>query len=255
MKIRMRPRASNGRLPVKRSASYQLFCFPYAGGGASIYRSWQADMGPSIQVRPIRLPGRENRISEPPCISVSTLAENAANEIASQSESPIALFGYSFGALLAFETARRLRRAGVLPHRLIIAALKAPHLPLRRKPIHQLPESSFTEEIRRFHGTPSAVLENAELMNLLLPSIRADFTAYESYRYETEPPLECPITAIGGANDASVSPAELAAWSEHTSAGFGQRIFPGGHFFMHNSRPLLTWTIAQELLPRFRAAS
>ncbi len=244
---------------MKRSANFparfQLFCFPYAGGGASIYRSWQAEMGPSLQIRPIRLPGREDRISEPPRVSVSDLAESAAAEIAAGIEAPFALFGYSFGALLAFETARILRRSGVLPERLIIAALKAPHLPLRRKPIHQLPEPSFAEEIRRFHGTPAEVLENRELMTLLLPSIRADFTAYESYRYQPEPPLGCPITAMGGAHDASVSPAELAAWSEHTSVGFSQRIFPGGHFFIHSAKPLLTWTIAQDLLPPFRAAS
>jgi medium-chain acyl-[acyl-carrier-protein] hydrolase len=166
-----------------------------------------------------------------------------------------AFFGYSFGALLAFETARLLRRQGIRPERLMVAALKAPGLPLRRKPIHHLPEDEFAGEIRKFCGTPDSVLENRQLMNLVLPAIRADFTAYETYRYSEEAPLDCPITAMGGAGDASVAPDELTAWSNETSAGFATRIFPGDHFFLNSARRLLTWTIVQELLPSLRAAS
>lgn len=238
---------------MKRSSNlatrYQLFCFPYAGGGASIYRSWQAETGPSIEIHPVRLPGRESRISEAPMFSVDELVESIVHEIAPLIHGPFALFGYSFGALLAFETARKLRRKGFAPERLMIAALKAPHLPLRRKPIHHLPDSLLADEIRRFSGTPEAVLENPELMNLLLPAIRADFTAYERYRYRAEAPLDCPTTAMRGATDASVSSDELAEWSQHTSAVFTRHVFPGGHFFLHSARRLLTWTIVQDLLP------
>jgi len=244
---------------VKPSASasgrVQLFCFPYAGGGASIFRSWQAETGPSLRVIPVRLRGREGRIFEPPLRSVPDLAEAIAAEIVPLIDGPFALFGYSFGALLAFETARLLRRQGNAPDRLMVAALKAPHLPFRRKPIHDLPDLEFAEKIRNFHGTPEAVLRNAELMNLLLPAIRADFTAYETYRYVAEAPLDCPITAMGGARDSSTPLDELAAWGEQTRGRFATHVFPGDHFFLHSARQLLPWTIAQELLPALRKAS
>jgi medium-chain acyl-[acyl-carrier-protein] hydrolase len=243
------------KFPASAPARVQLFCFPYAGGGASIFRSWQAETGPTIRIIPVRLRGRESRIFDPPLRSVPELAEAIAAEIVPLIDGPFAFFGYSFGALLAFETARLLRRRGIAPDRLMVAALKAPHLPLRRKPIHDLPDSEFAVKIRDFRGTPDAVLQNAELMNLLLPAIRADFTAYETYRYAPEAPLACAITAMGGARDSSMSLDELAAWGEHTSAGFATHVFPGDHFFLHSARQLLPWTIVQELLRPFRAAS
>ncbi len=240
--------------PTRPPAPFQLFCLPYAGGGASIYRSWQAAVGPSIRIHPVRLPGRESRIHERPLESVAELVETITSEIVSALEGPFALFGYSFGALLAFETTRELRRRNIAPERLMVAALKAPQLALRRKPIHTLPDREFAEEVRRFCGTPDAVLENTELMNIVLPAIKADFTAYETYRYSQEPPLDIPITAMGGITDPSVSPGELAAWGDQTSAGFATRLFPGGHFFLNTAAPLLTWTIARETLPALRAA-
>jgi medium-chain acyl-[acyl-carrier-protein] hydrolase len=213
------------------------------------------DIGPSIEIHPIRLRGRETRIAEAPLVSVGEIVESVVAEILPMLQTPFALFGYSFGALLAFETARRLRRDGISPDRLMVAALKAPHLQLRREPIHHLPQPELAAEIRRFRGTPDAVLDNPELMNLVLPTIRADFTAYETWQYEAEAPLDCPITAMGGATDASVRPDELSAWREQTSASFASHIFPGGHFFLHNARTLLTWTVVQDLLPAFRVAS
>lgn len=235
-------------------APLQLFCFPYAGGGASIYRPWQCELGPSIQIEPIRLPGREARLLEPPLRSVPELCEAIAREIVQAIHGPFVFFGYSFGALLAFETARVLRRQHICPERLMVAALKAPQLVLRRKPIHNLEDDEFVDEIRSLRGTPDAVLQNPELMNLVLPAIRADFTAYETYRYSAQPPLDCPISAMGGATDPSVSMAELAAWGEQTSATFRTHVFPGDHFFLHSVRPLLTWTVLQELLPMARCA-
>ncbi len=240
---------------ISTSARLQLFCFPYAGGGASIFRSWQADTGPFVRIHAIRLPGRESRIFEPPLRSVAEAAKTIAAEILPGIEGPFAFFGYSFGALLAFETARVIRRQGTGPTRLMVAALKAPQLPLGRKPIHDLPDREFAEEIRKFRGTPDAVLQNDELMSLVLPAIKADFTAYETYRYSAEAPLHCPILAMGGTKDPSVSPDELAAWGEQTAARFETRFFPGDHFFIHSARQLLTWTIAQEMQPALRLAS
>jgi surfactin synthase thioesterase subunit len=233
----------------------RLFCFPYAGGGASIFRSWPAALGPAVDVHAIRLPGRETRIAEPPLVSVPALAEMVASEIAPLLDRPFAFFGCSFGSLVAFETARVLRKQNLTPVRLFIAALKAPQLPLRRKQIHDLPADEFAQEVRNFKGTPEAVLQNPELMSLILPAVRADFRAYETYSYETQEPLDCPITVMGGLADPSVSQPELVAWNVLTSTDFAMRMFPGDHFFIHGARGLLTWTILRELLEPLRAAS
>ena len=219
-----------------------------------MFRSWQAEAGPLIEIEPVRLPGRENRIFEPPLLSVPELVQTIAREILPIIRGPFALFGYSFGSLLAFETARLLRHRGISPDRLLVAALKAPHLPLARKPIHGLPDDEFAAEIRKFRGTPEAVLQNTELMNLLLPAIKADFTAYETYRYTAEEAFAFPITAMRGAKDPSVSQEELMAWSKHSCSGFSSHVFPGDHFFVNSSRQLITWTIVQELLSALFAA-
>ncbi len=241
--------------PTESRSRLRLFCFPYAGGSASVFRDWQADIGPAIDIWPVRLRGRESRIFEPPLTSVGELVTSIAAEILPCIDGPFAFFGYSFGALLAFETARALRTAGAAPDHLVVAALKAPHLPVRRKPIHSLPDNDFAGELRKFRGTPDAVLRDPELMSLVLPGIRADFCAYETYVHEPHGPLECPMTAMGGIRDASVSLDELEAWRDHTSGPFGIRMFPGDHFFLHSARRLLTWTLAQELRPALSMAS
>jgi medium-chain acyl-[acyl-carrier-protein] hydrolase len=228
-------------------ARMQLFCFPYAGGGASVFRTWQAELGRAIQVVPVQLPGREARIHESLLTSVPALAETLTAEMVPLIDRPFALFGYSFGSLLAFETARLLRKRGVAADHLFVAALSAPHCARSGRRIHHLPDAEFAHEIRRLKGTPEAVLHHPELMELVLPKIRADFRAYETYTYCAEPPLGCGISAMGGASDDSLSQAGLHAWSEQTSGELTVRMFPGDHFFIHSAGSLLTWAIFQDL--------
>jgi medium-chain acyl-[acyl-carrier-protein] hydrolase len=240
--------------PADSAAGMQLFCFPYAGGGASVFRDWQAELGPAIQVVPVQLPGREMRVRERPLTSVPVLAATLASEIAPAIRGPFAFFGYSFGCLLAFETARLLRSRGLTPEHLVVAALAAPQLTRRGRRIHDLPPKEFEDEIRKLKGTPEPVLRNPELMELVLPKIRADFAAYETYEYQRQAALACPISVMGGASDGSATPAELEAWGEHSSGGFRVRIFPGDHFFIHTAPRLLTWAILQDLLGPLRKA-
>ena len=202
----------------------------------------------------LQLPGREARIAEPPLTSVKALAEMAAAEIERAADAPFALFGYSFGSLVAFETARLLRRRGSMPSNLMVAALRPPQLPHRGRRIHEMPVHEFAAELRKLKGTPDAVLGNPELMSLVLPAIRADFQAYETYRYHEQEPLECPISVIGGIADPSASQADLIAWSEQTSGSFRMRMLPGDHFFIHSARGLLIWAILQDLLEPLRVA-
>ncbi len=161
---------------------------------------------------------------------------------------PYVLFGHSHGALLAFEVARQLRRLGhAEPRCLIVSACRAPHRQRLLPPIHDLPVDAFLRELRCLGGTPEEVLCSAELMEIMLPALRADFAANENYLYRPDRPLACPIFAYGGAEDQIVSEQELASWRDQTTAVFVIRAFPGDHFFLRPSRALLIRSMVTDI--------
>jgi medium-chain acyl-[acyl-carrier-protein] hydrolase len=145
---------------------------------------------------------------------------------------PFAFFGHSLGSLISFELTRWLRRQKVpCPLQLFVSGCRVPQIPNPDPPIHQLPDVEFIEELRRFNGTPKAVLDNPELMEVFLPLLRSDMRLYETYVYDHEAPLDCPISAFGALEDEEVSREELAAWYDQTRSRFNIQMFPGDHFF------------------------
>jgi len=229
-------------------ARLRLFCFPYAGGGASIFRDWVAELPPDVEISAILLPGRESRWTEPPVKRLSELVGHIVNELVCGRTTPFALFGYSMGAVVAFEVARELRRRHASPpEHLIVSAARAPQRPPRFPPIHRLPDGPFIERLRRLGATPDEILGNPELMSLVLPAIRADFEAYETYVYRAGDKLDCPISAFGGREDRRVNLAELAAWGEQTRSRFSMLTWPGGHFFIHKFRSSLISAVLHTL--------
>ncbi|MBA2682586.1 MAG: thioesterase [Ktedonobacteraceae bacterium] len=230
------------------AALVRLFCFPYAGGSASLFREWSAFFPREIEVCAIQLPGRENRLAEPPLSEFEPLVQRLADAISPYLDKPCAFFGHSLGALVSFELARFLRqREGFCPVRLLVSAHRAPQLPDPHPPVYDLPLPEFLQTLRGLQGTPEEILHHEELMQLLLPTLRADFTLAETYRYVPDEPLACPCSAFGGLRDSHVSRAELAAWQQQTSSTFLVRMFPGDHFFLHSDRMLLVRAIADEL--------
>lgn len=227
----------------------RLVCFPHAGGGAGIYRSWANDLPAEVEVCAIQLPGRETRLSETPFTRLGPLVEQLASAIDSVGDRPFVFFGFSMGALVGFELARLLRRRQrPLPGRLLVAARAAPQLPLRDPPIHAWPDAAFVAEVcRRYNGIPQPVLQEPELLQLLLPMLRADCAVIETYQYAAEEPLTIPITAFGGQDDTSVAPARLDAWREQTTREFRVETFPGGHFFLNTARSDLLNSIRAEV--------
>jgi len=224
----------------------RLFCFPYAGAGALIFRTWPDGLPADIEICPVQLPGRETRLMERPFTQLSPLIEALAQALVPLLDKPFAFFGHSFGALVSFELARRFRRQyGMHPVRLFVSAGRAPQIPHRGPHIHSLPDKEFLMELRRMNGTPSELLAHEELMEIMLPVLRADFAVYETYLYSTEPPLDCPISALGGLQDHRVSDSDLEAWRAQTSVSFSLRMFPGDHFFL--KQPLLLRALSQEL--------
>jgi medium-chain acyl-[acyl-carrier-protein] hydrolase len=229
-------------------ARLRLFCFPYAGIGASIFRTWPDGLPADIEVCPVQFPGRGTRLMETPFTQLSPLVQALAQALVPLLDRPFASFGHSLGALVSFEFARQLRRqSGVQPVRLFVSADRAPQIPHRDRPIHALPEEEFLVELRRLNGIPGKVLEEAGLMQIMLPVLRADLAVYENYVYSTEPPLNCPITIFGGLQDHRVSHGDLEAWRDQTSVSFSLRMFPGDHFFLNATQPLLLQVLSQEL--------
>jgi medium-chain acyl-[acyl-carrier-protein] hydrolase len=226
----------------------RLFCFPYAGGTASVFRNWPNCLARDVEIYPIHLPGRGTRSMEASFLELPALIEALAKALLPLLDKPFALFGHSFGSLVSFELARHLRTSyGTRPFRLFVSTGPAPQIPRRWLPIHNLPKSEFLEEVRRLNGTPVELLNHKEVMDIVLPSLRADFALYESYRYLHESPLDCPISAYGGLDDPHVKRCDLEGWRDQTSLSFSIRMFPGSHFFFRTAEQALLRALAHEL--------
>jgi medium-chain acyl-[acyl-carrier-protein] hydrolase len=230
------------------AARLRLFCFPYAGGGATVFSTWPRGLPPEVEVVAVQPPGREARLSETAYSDMVQLVEAMHRELRPHFDKPFAFYGHSNGGLMAFELARALRRAGEpMPLQLFAGGRPAPQLELDDPPIHALPRDEFIQELRRFAGTPEEILEHEEIMELIMPLLRADFALGETYRYVPGPPLDLPISAYGGEHDAEVSEAQIEAWREQTAGEFRMRMFPGDHFFINGDRALVLAEISREL--------
>ncbi|MFZ6030207.1 MAG: thioesterase II family protein [Chloroflexota bacterium] len=230
-------------------ARLRLFCFPYAGGAASIFYPWCQGLPEFVEVCPIQLPGREARIGEPLFARMNYLLPMLVQAIRPYLDMPFALFGHSLGSLLAFELARHLRKHCLpLPAQFFASGHQAPQVErLSSEMLHPLPEAAFIEKVREMNGTPEAVFQNEELLRLFLPILRADFTLAETYSYEAAPPFSCPITVFSGEQDPEVTEEGLDAWREQTTGRFKRYNFPGDHFFLHTEREELLKTLSNEL--------
>jgi medium-chain acyl-[acyl-carrier-protein] hydrolase len=221
-------------------ARLRLFCFPYAGGSASAFGAWPNHISTDVDVCPVQLPGRESRLKESPYRRLTPLVEALADALLPLFDKPFAFFGHSMGALIGFELARHLRkRALPQPIHLFVAGARAPQLPEIEPPVHHLPEKEFVDALRSFNGTPEEVLQHKELMEILLPCMRADFEICETHIYQPDAPLSVPVTVFGGWQDKKIPAQDLGVWRDQTSAACAVHMLPGDHFFLHTSREQL----------------
>ncbi|WP_167227321.1 thioesterase II family protein [Massilia rubra] len=222
-------------LIVRRSANarIRLFCIPFAGGSAAAFAPWQAKMGQEIEVCSFQLPGRGGRIAEPAVSSLPRLVADLARVIAQQSDLPFAIFGHSMGALLAFELTRYLvSHKMALPEHLFLSGCAAPGHRTPGRNVSRLADEELIATLASYNGTPPELLANRELMELVLPTIRADFALVEGYLYVPGPILSTPVSVFGGMRDEHVNAVKAQAWHEHTSGKFELTWFPGDHFFI-----------------------
>jgi surfactin synthase thioesterase subunit len=219
------------------NAKLRLVCLPFAGGGASTYRPWVDAFPSSVEVWAIQPPGREDRFSEPPFTSRLELVRALADALAPRLDERYCLFGHSMGARLALDLTRELRTRGALgPEHLFVSARAAPHLPPRRRALHDLPRPELIDAVRELNGTPEEVFDEPELLELVLPLLRADFTVNEKEPHVEERPLACPITAFGGTHDPHAPEDQVAAWRDYTTGAFRQITLKGDHFYLVNDR-------------------
>ncbi|MET9931844.1 MULTISPECIES: alpha/beta fold hydrolase [unclassified Streptomyces] len=231
-----------------------LVCFPHAGGAASTYFPMSKLLAPLVGVCAVQYPGRQDRRSEPPLDDMAELADRVTESLAALDPGrPLALFGHSMGALLAYEVTRRLEAAGRLrPVRLIVSGRRAPGLPGTRPDLHGQDDETLLAELRRISGTAEQVLADEELVRMLLPTLRFDYKAVECY----VPPapgdgvLSCPISVFTGTEDDHVSPEEAAAWEAYTTDSCDVQAFPGGHFFLQTRREEVASAIVGRLRGR-----
>lgn len=212
-------------------ARTRLICFPHAGGSASFYSPLFRALPPTVDVAGIQYPGRQDRWHEKPIGDVDELADRIAVELEPWTNLPIALFGHSLGATLAFEVARRLERDRTVPVALFASGRRAPSRH-RNERVHLGSDRDLLAQIKRLHGTDGQVLENEEIVRMIMPALRSDYRAAETYRYRPGLRLTCPILALAGGDDTVATVEEVNAWGEHTTAPFELRVFPGGHFFL-----------------------
>jgi medium-chain acyl-[acyl-carrier-protein] hydrolase len=228
-------------------ARLRLFCFPYAGGRASIFRPWLDALPSEIELCSIQLPGREQRLSEPPYTRLALLVQELTGAIAPYLDRPFAFYGHSMGALVSFEVARQLRKHyDRHPMALHLAAFRAPQLPNPNIKIYHLPTEVF-KVVLRADGIPETILQNEELMQLMLPTLRADYEVCDTYEYHEEPPLACPFFLYGGLEDIRVRETDLVGWPVHTSGLCHLSMLPGSHLFLHTAQDLLLTEISQSL--------
>jgi medium-chain acyl-[acyl-carrier-protein] hydrolase len=235
---------SNAGAPLLR-----LFCFPYAGGSAHVFREWQRHLAPEIDVCLVHLPGRARRIGERPHTRVGPLVEELADAIRDEVHGRFAFYGHSLGALISFELARELRRRNYnMPVGLFLSACRGPIRVRAVRPTFNLPDQELMAEMQKLNGTPKEVFEYPEMQKVLLPLLRADFEITDTYEYLAESPLACPITVYAGEQDQHSSVKDMAFWEVQTSAECKTRVFSGDHFFIQSQKAEFIKILRQDLL-------
>jgi surfactin synthase thioesterase subunit len=232
------------------TADVRLFCLPFAGGGASTYYPWINLLAPKIEVYPVQFPGRENRAKEPAFRHFDQLIQALLQALQPYLNKPYAFFGHSMGALVSFELTRQLRQQGMpLPEHLFLSAYRSPETTLD-EPLHALPEAALIAKLLELEGTSPEILANAELRQLFLPLLRADFAVCESYQFQAQEPLACPITVLGGQQDKRVQRPALDMWRRQTNQHFAIHLLPGNHLFIRPAQAAVLQIIAQTLVDK-----
>ncbi|CAL9489114.1 Thioesterase PikA5 [Streptomyces sp. enrichment culture] len=224
-----------------------LVALPHAGGSASYFHPLSAALGDDVEVLAVQYPGRQDRRHEPLVGDVHELADQVARALMPWA-GPIALFGHSMGATVAYEVARRLEEGGSPAAALVVSARRAPSV-VRADGFHELDDDALLKEVLLLGGSDAALALDEELLRLTLPVLRNDFRAVAAYRCAHAEPLPTPITALVGSADPRVTVAEVEEWRRHTGTDFSLHVFDGGHFYLAEHAEAVTGLLRSVLAP------
>jgi len=229
-------------------ARLRLFCFPHAGGGASLFRQWAELLQPyQVELCPVQLPGRETRDNEKPYTNLNRLLAALQKALAPYTDLPFAFLGHSMGGLLAFHLAQTFQQSARPLQRLIISSATPPRFSSQPRPIEQLGDGAFLQEVARYNGLPIDLLQDRARLAQLLPALRADFILCERAAILTPTVLHCPLSIFSGVHDQSVHDSGLVQWRQHTLGLVKMHKFPGDHFFLYRPSDLVVKAIVQDL--------
>lgn len=221
-------------------SSITLVCFPYAGGSASVFRSWKPFIPDWLDFLAVQPPGRESRFNEGLISDIDRYAELASLALEQHArQRTLILFGHSLGAIAAFETALRLERAGISPALVVVSGRQYPGAASIRSASAHLPDDQFIASIARLNSTAGNILENKDLLELLLPMLRADFRMSEHYQYDGVSRLNCPLLALGSSEDEWITKASIEGWQAMTLQQFDSAWFKGDHFYLNHHPQIL----------------
>jgi medium-chain acyl-[acyl-carrier-protein] hydrolase len=228
-------------IPTPRPhARLRLFCFPYAGGSATVFHAFVRALPESVEAASLQLPGRAFRLREPAFTDFDALLNAVDTALTPMLNRPCALWGHSLGALVAFELARKLRDRQAAPVHLFVSGAAAPETPRLQLAPTDLASNAFWSAMHRLYGTPLQVLSDPALLELAVRPLKDDVQVLASYRYRATDPLPCPITAFTGRDDPTVSRTDAEAWRAHTTGDFALHEVPGPHLFLRDFPPQLT---------------
>jgi surfactin synthase thioesterase subunit len=232
---------------LESAATGRLFCIPYAGGSASMYRQFTASTPAWLQVVPIELPGRGRLVKEPLASSLVELAGLIATTIGQTSDKPYAIFGHSLGALLAYQATAMLGASGIpqQPLRLYLSGVTPPFLGRERPPLSNMDEATLLKYMRAFEGTPEAILNDPSIRAFLLPILRSDFRLVEQFQLNEPLRIQVPLTVLWGNEDPATPEPDMLQWERAAAGDFLIRSYPGGHFFLN--RPEIMADIVRDL--------
>ncbi len=222
-------------------------CLPHAGGSASFFFPLSRALAPAVEVLAIQYPGRQERRHEPAVGNIADLADQVIDALRHTGDRPLALFGHSMGAVVGYEVALRAGEAGLPPPAHLFASGRRAPSRYRDERVHQASDAHLVAELQRLSGTNSAMLTDPELLEMILPAIRSDYQAVETYRHDPRRKVDCPITVFTGDSDPRVSIDEARAWGEHTTGPTELHILPGGHFFLNDHAGDMIAILTQKL--------
>ncbi|HWG98570.1 MAG TPA: alpha/beta fold hydrolase [Pilimelia sp.] len=225
----------------------RLVCLPHAGGGASAFRSWPHLLPEDVDMLAVCYPGRQDRFREPCVERMDVMADLVTEALLPYAGEPLAVFGHSMGASIAYEVAVRMeQRHGRRLAALFVSGQAPPHR-ARYRDAHLRGDDALIADVRWLGGSGADAPAHPDLIELVLPALRADYALLAGYRRDPLYVLGTPVVAYAGRDDGEVSPDALARWADVTEAGLTVRMFPGDHFYLVDAEAELVADVSDRL--------